>query len=103
VTLTEQKAHGRWVLHLLHAHTVARGGHLPTAGGPLSIEGRTIEVIEDLIPLHDVAVSVRLDRPVKRVTLEPQGQSQAFRMEGGRVHVTVESFSCHQMVVFHAS
>ncbi len=93
VTLTEQPGRNRHVLHLLHANLSLRGaaqqGHRGQAG---------IEVIEDLTPCCDVKVSLRLDRPVKRVTLEPQGKDISFRTVDGSIELVIDHFTCHQMV-----
>jgi hypothetical protein len=58
-----------------------------------------MEVIEDLTPCCDVKVSVRLDKPAKRVTLEPQGKEIPFRVKDGRLELEIDRFTCHQMVV----
>jgi hypothetical protein len=93
VTLTEQPARKRHILHLLHANLSLRGAPQQGHRGQMGIE-----VIEDLTPCCDVKVSLRLDRPVKRVTLEPQGKEIPFRMNNGRLELGVERFTCHQMV-----
>ncbi|MBV9848121.1 MAG: beta-galactosidase trimerization domain-containing protein [Armatimonadetes bacterium] len=85
VTLTEQQEADRYVNHLLYASPVKRG------------DG--IEVIEDILPLHDVQVSLRLPRTVKRVSLAPQGEDVPFTQAGGAVRYTVPRLECHQMVV----
>jgi hypothetical protein len=88
VTLRHQPARRRYVLHLLHATPVLRG---QTILGPL-------EVIEDLPPLVDVSVSLKLPHQVTAVSLVPQQLSLPFRIEDGRVVFGVDRFSCHQMV-----
>jgi type IV pilus assembly protein PilQ len=62
------------VLHLLHANLVQRGGLHQTHMGPM-----VMEVVEDLTPCCDVHISLRLARPVRRVTLEPQGVEIPFQ------------------------
>ncbi len=94
VTLTEQPGQKRHVLHLLHANLVQRGGLHHTHREPM-----IMEVIEDLTPCCDVAVAVRLDKPVRRVALEPQGVEIPFRDVDGRVAFELDRFTCHQMVV----
>ncbi|MEI6788642.1 MAG: alpha-amylase family protein [bacterium] len=93
VTLTEQPEQNRHVLHLLHANLVQRGGLQQTHMGQM-----VMEVIEDLTPCCDVRVSLRLDQPVRRVTLEPQGKAIPFRIDEGRLELECERFTCHQMV-----
>ncbi len=93
VTLTEQPQQKRLVLHLLHGNQVQRGGLHQTHMGSM-----VMEVIEDLTPCCDVRISLRLGRPVTRVTLEPQGKEIPFHMEEGRLVFEIDRFTCHQMV-----
>ncbi len=86
VTLTEQAEANRHVLHLLHANLVKRGGR------------RGMEVIEDLTPCCDVEISLKLDKPVRRVTLEPQGVELPFARNGDRIALSLDRFTCHQMI-----
>lgn len=85
VTLMHQKAQRRFVNHLLYASPVKRG------------EG--IEVIEDIIPLRNVEVSVRIPHEVKKVYLAPQMSELIFLQEKGRIKYTVPELECHGMVV----
>ncbi|HEU5078468.1 MAG TPA: alpha-amylase family protein [Opitutaceae bacterium] len=101
VTMTHQAAQRRWIVHLLYATTVNRGGPVAAGGGNTEMSGQSIEVIEELIPLHDVRLSVRIPEHVARITLEPQGAALAFEPHAGRVEMTVPRFECHQMVVLH--
>lgn len=101
VSLMEQSDSGRYVLHLLHANTISRGGPMEMSGSNLVRRTRSVEVIEDLLPLRDTRVTVAVPRSVTRVTLEPQGEPIPFEHVDGRVSLTVGSFTCHQMVVLH--
>ncbi|MDD4540142.1 MAG: beta-galactosidase trimerization domain-containing protein [Lentisphaeria bacterium] len=99
VSLMEQPAEKRAVLHLLYANTVNRGG-------PLNVNGVTsrgaIEVIEELLPLHDVKVTIKPRKSVKKLTLEPQGTGVLFSVaEDGRISFKLDQFTCHQMVVMY--
>jgi hypothetical protein len=97
VTLTEQAAASRFVLHLLYANTVQRGGR-GVDGGPTR-NTTPLEVIEELVPLHDVEVSVRPGRKVNGVRLVPEGTSLAFEEDAdGGVTFSVPKLQCHQMV-----
>ena len=91
VTLMEQSASSRSVLHLLYANTVLRGG---------SIRGcAPIEVIEELTPLSSLRVTVRPEKPVASVRLVPDGAALAFeRQANGSIAFTVPALLCHQMV-----
>jgi len=100
VSLMRQPTEKRCVLHLLYANTVARGGQIALPDGAHA--GLGVEVIEDLLPLRDVSVEVKVPGRVARVTLEPQGVEIPFSIEKGGVRLRVEEFTCHQMVVLHA-
>ncbi len=87
VSLMEQPAARRYVLHVLYANTINRGGTM-----------RSLEVIEELLPLNNVEVALKLPRRIRRVTLEPQGRKVDFKVRGGRLHLKIDTFTCHQMV-----
>jgi hypothetical protein len=77
-----------YVLYLLYGNTIQRGS------GELF-------VIDDLLPLNQVEVSVRVPESIRRVTLEPQGREIPFAVQDGKIALTVERLECHQMVVLH--
>ncbi len=85
VTLMHQASEHRYVNHLLYASPVKRGND--------------IEVIEDIVPLFDIAVSVLLPTAPKRVYLAPERLELAFDWDGSRASYTVPRLECHQMVV----
>ena len=76
---------GRYINHLLYASPIKRG--------------EDIEVIEDILPVYNVQVSVKLPEQVNRVYLAPQMTEIPFTCENGRINYTVEKLECHQMVV----
>ncbi len=99
LNLMNQPENKRYVLHLLYANTVARGGNINVNG--VTSRGM-IEVIEDLNPLVDVQVAVKTPKEVKSITLEPQGTPLPFEKdEQGRVVIKIDRFTCHQMVVMN--
>jgi hypothetical protein len=83
-TVNEQAAEKRWVVHLLH--------YIPER------RCREIDTIEDVIPLHDVKVSVKVPRAVSSVKRVPGGEDLQHRQEGGRVHFLLPRLEGHQMV-----
>ena len=83
-TLNEQQAETRRVLHLLHYVPERRGGQFDT--------------IEDVIPLHDLAVSVEPGRKVKTVRRVPEGEALGFTQNAGRVEFTLPRLVGHQMI-----
>ncbi len=87
VTLMEQEALSRSVLHLLYAPRIAKGAS-------------KIEVIEDAVPLHDVQVALRTDgRRVSAVRMEPEGAEQTFTEEAGVLRFCVPKVQIHAMAV----
>lgn len=103
VSLMEQAAENRQILHLLYANTVKRGSSMLLSGGnnqsSANRQPKAIEVIEELLPLSDVEVAVRTNG-VSKVTLEPQGIEIPFEDTPDGTKVRVDRFTCHQMVVF---
>lgn len=83
-TINEQPAQQRQVVHVLHFIPERRG--------------EFFDVIEDVIPLYDVAVSVRVPGIVESVAAVPQGEPLPFEMLGGRVEFVVPVIHGHQMI-----
>jgi hypothetical protein len=84
VTLNAQPAENRQVLHILN--------YIPER------RGQEFDIIEDVIPLHDIAVSVRAEQPIQRVELVPQQEPLDFTLDAGRVKFTIPKVNGHQMV-----
>jgi hypothetical protein len=59
-----------------------------------------LDIIEDVVPLHDVELAVRTDQPPAKVYLAPEQQELEFAFDGGTAHCTVPVVRGHQMVVF---
>lgn len=76
---------GRLVNHLLYASPVKRG--------------ENIEIIEDIIPICDCRISIKLDNKPSKVYLAPQMTELDYEYENGRLNYTVPKIDCHQMVV----
>lgn len=89
--------HKRYVLHLLYANTINRGGRMDLGGGTFAGKA-SVEVIEDLLPLHNTQVMLRLDKSISKVTLVPEGRAIEFEVENNTLTMTIEEFTCHQMV-----
>jgi hypothetical protein len=85
VTLMDQANEHRYVNHLLYASPVKRG--------------KNVEIIEDLLPVYETEVSVKMYSKPKRVYLAPQMKDIPFDYTDGILTYTVDKFSCHQMVV----
>lgn len=85
LTLNRQEAERRSVLHLLH--------YVPER------KADKYDVVEEVLPLYNIALSVRADRPVEKVYLAPSGQEISFTVADGRIELTVPEVHGYQMVV----
>lgn len=94
LSLMKQEAENRYVLHLLHAVPVKRGA----SNSHSSAGAWAVEVIEDLHPVHDVQVSVRVPEAVKSARLVPQGRELELKVEDGTAHFTLDRLECHAMI-----
>jgi len=84
VSVNEQPRERRYVVHLLH--------YVPER------RGLDFDVVEDVVPLQDVRVSLRVERGVKGVHTAPQGASLAYTLKAGRVMFTLPRLEGHQMI-----
>ncbi len=85
VTLMEQPEKNRLVNHVLYASPVKRGGG--------------IEIIEDILPVYDVHVTLRLDKEPKKVYLAPEMQEIEYKWDGRELSYTIDKLFIHAMVV----
>ena len=86
ISLQKQGKNNRYIAHLLYA--------------PMHKRGENIEVIEELIPLHNTVLKLNVDEKIKNVYLAPEMKELSFLQEDSKITVTVDRFECHQMVVF---
>lgn len=84
ISLNAQAAEKRWIAHLLH--------YIPER------RGEDFDVIEDVIPLHDLSVSLAVPHAVKGVRSVPAGASLDFATVDGRLTITLPRLDGHQMV-----
>lgn len=84
VTLMKQS--DRLICHLLYASPVKRGNG--------------IEVIEDIVPIYNVELAIKIDKKINKVYLAPQKEDIDFTYENGYISVKLDKIECHQMVVF---
>ncbi|MBZ0293224.1 MAG: alpha-L-fucosidase [Anaerolineae bacterium] len=82
VTVRQQAAD--LIVHLLHYVHQRRG--------------KTLDIIEDVIPLHDVEVSIRSASQPSAVRLQPEGEDIPFTYADGYVHVQVPQVNGYQIV-----
>ena len=90
--LLDQSKQKRFIAHLLYAPKSLRGASKPDG------VNKSLEVIEDLIPLRDVRVSVQLPRKIKSARLVPENVSLPFTQKDGVVSFTVPEFTAHAMI-----
>lgn len=83
-TVTRQP--NRTIVHLLHYTPERRTDRL--------------DLIEDVIPLFDLRLSLKMERSPKRVYLAPQEVAVAFEHLAGRVNLRVPEVCGHAMIVF---
>ncbi len=91
VNLMNQASENRYVFHLLHAAPSLRGGTGPGDSQP-------VEVIEEILPVFDVACRVRLPKEARAVRLAPGGEPLDFTLEEGATCFRVPRVEGHQMV-----
>ncbi|MGL4177898.1 MAG: beta-galactosidase trimerization domain-containing protein, partial [Dermatophilaceae bacterium] len=83
-TVNEQADLERYVIHLLH--------YIPEP------RAAAFDVFEDVIPLHDLTLTLRLPRQVTDAVLVPQNEPLELRRADGAVTVTVPTVHGHQMI-----
>lgn len=82
--INEQKSEKRLCLHLLHCVPVLRG--------------KGFEVVEDVYPLHDLEISMRVERRIKAVRCVPEMTDLDFAQKDGRVEFVVPKLDGYQIV-----
>jgi len=94
ISLMEQRAHNRLLLHVLYVQTQLRG-----EAGFGWTTAQKMEIIEDVVPLHNVECAVRLDQKPARVQLASTGEDLHWEFQGGQVQVTLERLYIHDAIV----
>lgn len=84
VTLNEQKEQRRYLLHLLH--------YIPQR------KSKDIDIIEDVIPIHQLKISVKLPKEIHCITCVPEGETLTFDKRTGRVDFTVPVIKGYQII-----
>lgn len=86
VRLAEQKEHNRYVLHLLYGSPIQRG--------------RT-SVIDDLPPIYDVKVKIKVQTKVTNITLGTTKETVDFVREGDFINFVVPRVRLHEMAIIN--
>jgi hypothetical protein len=83
-SLREQKAQNRKILHLLH--------YIPER------RGLDFDVIEDIIPLHDLQITIRQNNTVQRVVNIIDGHDVAFETHNSTLTISVPKLHGYQLI-----
>ena len=60
---------------------------------------KELDIVEDIVPLHDVAVSIKLAKKPKRAYLAPDLRELVVDWSNGRAEFVVPRVSGHAMIV----
>ncbi len=90
--LLEQKQEKRFIAHLLYAPISFRAMKM-TWGTP-----QPLELIEELLPLQNIRVTLKIKQTIKKVMLAPESTELEFTQTGDELSFTVSEFTGHQMV-----
>lgn len=93
--LLEQPDERRYVAHLLYAPISLRAQKLIWGSR------KPLELIEELLPLHESQLTVQVPHTITGATLVPVGTPLEFTQTGDRVSFTVPEFTGHQMVALN--
>ncbi|MBI5032711.1 MAG: beta-galactosidase trimerization domain-containing protein [Chloroflexi bacterium] len=88
VTVNEQPDENRWIIHLLH--------YIPER------RGQEMDIIEDVIPLHDVCISIK-SPTIKAVMRVPEQAPLPYEQKDGRVAFVLPKLVGHQMIALELS
>ncbi len=83
-TLNEQSNENRWIVHLLH--------YIPER------RCQDFDIIEDVIPIFDVKVSVRVAKDVEAVVCVPEQIKLNFEKKSDRIEFVLPKLTGHQMI-----
>jgi len=86
IYLNYQPAQNRYVLHILH--------YIPER------RSKAIDTIEDLIPLYNIELKVKLQHKPGKVYCAPSGEELDFTDTGDYMKVTVPKVKGHEMIIF---
>jgi hypothetical protein len=75
----------RTIVHVLHYSPERRA--------------KDLDLVEDIVPLRDVPISIRLEHPPLSAYLAPQRQALRWRFANGRCELTIPEVRGHAMVI----
>lgn len=86
INLNYQKEHNRYIVHITHYIPERRCSEIDT--------------IEDIIPIYDIALKIKLPQKPKKVYLYISGNKLNFSYEEDYCIITIPKVYGHEMVVF---
>ena len=89
IYVNDQAAENRYIVHVLHYIPERRYG--------------SVDTIEDVIPLYQIPLAVRMEEKPASVTLQPSNEKLEFTYTDGYVNVVVPKVNGHEMVVIDYS
>jgi hypothetical protein len=84
VQVTVNAQQNRWVVHVLHYIPERRAAEFDT--------------VNDVIPLHDLTIRLRIRAAVRAVTLEPSGERLPYQEKDGGLTLTLPRVEGHALV-----
>ncbi len=84
VTLMENKNRHQYILHMVYGAPVKRG---------------QIEVIQDLNPVDDISISLKLPKSITRAFLPQNNKEISYQCVNGRVCLSGLDVNCHRIIV----
>ncbi len=79
-----QQEENRAVVHLLH--------YIPESKSDSTL------IIEDIIPLHDISLSLKFEKPILTVKKVPEGEVISHLIKDGRVELTLNRLNGYQLL-----
>ena len=83
VNLMKRPTKKDYVLHLIYAGPIKRGA---------------IQVVEDIVPIYDTDVELRVTEKIRSVSVVPSGKKLKFKSKNGIVRFNVPKIKMHQMI-----
>lgn len=84
LSLNEQVEKSRYALHLLH--------YIPER------RGKKFDTLQDVIPVHDIGLTLNLPEKIKDVRLVPEGERLEFTQSETTLSFTLPKLVGHQML-----
>lgn len=94
ISLMHQEKFNRYILHLLYASPIKRGGNACPIWGI-----KDVEVIEDIVKINNICCKLKLDKKIKRVSQALTSKEIQFTTSGREIEFTVPEIDCHQMIL----